>query len=186
MVTKIPAEGERWFKWTSLDLSKCRHFFNKEYQDIKLSTGVPRKCITKEVDELLKVIQRQFTCEGCFDMVYAYHIRFLMHFKGLKTLNLPYFLHRSIGNMTDKIQGNPNSFESHLFHCALTKLLIVKELRKRKKTWGSFLEKLGYQLIVEISPKEMSRSPVECKGETSTSRKKRRGKDVEEVTLVEV
>jgi len=56
IVTGIPTEGEEWFKGTSLDLGECRHFFNKEYQNIKLSAGAPRGCITRESDELLKVI----------------------------------------------------------------------------------------------------------------------------------
>jgi len=81
-----------------------------------------------------------------------------MHFKGVKSLNLPYFLHRSIGNMAGKIHGNTKNFESHLFHYSLIKLLIVKELGKRKKTWGFFLEKLGYQLMTPISPKDKGAS----------------------------
>jgi len=182
----IPVEGEKWFKGTTLDLSECRHFFIKEYQDIKLTVGAPGKCITKESDELLKVIQRYFTCDGIFNMVYAYHIRFLMHFTGLKALNLPYFLHRSIGKMKDKIQGNPKIFESHMFHCALIKLLIVKDLRKRKKTWGSFLERMGYQLIVPNSHEDKSVSSSEGKGDTSTPRNKSGRKDVEEVTPTQV
>jgi len=136
MATGIPAEGERWFKDTTLDLSDCKKFFREEYQDINLTSGAPRKCITDESDEFLKVIQRYFTCEGRFNMVYAYHIRLLMHFDGMRALNIPYFLHISIGNMTDKIQGNPKQFENHIFHHALIKLLIVKEMRKEKEDMG--------------------------------------------------
>ena len=75
--TGIPAEGERWFKGMTLDISECRQFFKKEYQDVKLTTGSQRKCMTKDSDELLKMIQRYFTCEGGFNMVYLYHIRLL-------------------------------------------------------------------------------------------------------------
>jgi len=31
VATGIPAEGERWFKGTTLDLSDCKQFFRKEY-----------------------------------------------------------------------------------------------------------------------------------------------------------
>lgn len=185
IATGILPDGEEWFKGTTLDLGECRHFFNKEYQDIKLTAGAPRGCITKEIDELLKVIQRYFTYEGRFNMVYAYHIRLLMHFTSLKALNLPYFLNRIIGKMAGKIQGNPKNFEIHLFHCGLIKLLIVKELGKRKKTWGFFLEKLGYQLITPISPKEKGTSSSKGMG-TSTPRKKQGRGDIEEVTPSEV
>jgi len=152
-----------------------------------LSAGAPRCCITKENDELLKVIQRYFTCEGRFNMVYAYHnhIRLLMHFKGVKALNLPYVLHRSIGKMAGKIQENLKNFESHLFHYGLIKLLIVKELGKRKRTWGFFLEKLGYQLMTPTSPKERGALSFEDI-RANTPRKKQRRGDAKEVTPFEV
>jgi len=92
-------------------------------------------------------------------MVYLYHIRLLLHFTRLRTLNISHFLHKSIGNMADKIQGNPKQFESNLFHCALIKLLIVKELKKRKRTWESFLEKMGYHPILPGTPKDKKVSP---------------------------
>jgi len=56
--------------------------------------------------------------------------------------------------MTEKIQGNKDNFKSHLFHYGLIKILIVKELSRRKKTWGSFLERLGYELMPPVSLKE--------------------------------
>jgi len=56
LVTRIPEEGEKWFKNASLDLDECREFFREEYQHIKLTTGAPRCCIIEENDELLKVI----------------------------------------------------------------------------------------------------------------------------------
>jgi hypothetical protein len=31
-------------------------------------------------DNMLKVIQRYFTCEGRFNMIYQYHISLLLHF----------------------------------------------------------------------------------------------------------
>lgn len=154
LATRIPTEGKKWFKGTSLDLGECRKFFKNVYQGVQLSTGVPRACINKDDDEFLKVIQRYFTCEGRLNMVYAYHVRLLMHFEGVKVLNIPYFLHMSLGKMSDKIQSNPKSFSSHLFQCGLIRLLIVKELAKRRRTRGSFLEKLCYHPITLVSLKE--------------------------------
>lgn len=136
--TGIPAEGERWFKGMTLDTNECGQFFKKEYQGIKLTTRAQRGYMMKDNDELLKVIQRYFTCEGRFNMVYLYHIRLLLHFTSKRALNLPYFLYKSIGKMAGKIQANLKSYENSLFHCVLIKLMIVKEMKKRKKTWESF------------------------------------------------
>ena len=87
----------------TVDMIECRQFFKKDHQGIKLTTGAQRGCMKKDNDELLKVIQIYFTCIGRFNMVYLYHVRLLLHFIGKKTLNLTYFLYRSIGNMADKI-----------------------------------------------------------------------------------
>jgi len=55
--------------------------------------------------------------------------------------------------MMENIQGNKDNFKSHLFHFGLIKKFIVKELSRRKNTWGSFLEKLGYELMPPIALK---------------------------------
>jgi len=143
----------------NVDMTECGKFFKKEHQDIKLTARAQRRCMKKKSDELLKVIQRYFTCEGMFNMVYLYHVRLLLHFACKKTLNIPYFLYRSMGKMEDKIHANPKKYESSLFHCALIKLLIAKELRKRKRTWESFLEKLGFQPEVPNTPKSKINTP---------------------------
>jgi len=144
----------------------------KKYQGMKLSTGAPRARIIKEDDEFLKVIHRYFTCESRFNMVYAYHVRLLMHFRGVKVLNIPYLLHSSLGKMCEKIQGNPYSFSSHIFPCGLIKLLIVRELAKRRSTRGLFLEKLGYHPITPIPLKERETPFSEIGGVSSTPKNK--------------
>jgi len=159
VATGIPAEGEKWFKGNYLNVDECKQLFAKGYEDTKLFVGAPRACISEEDDEILKVIQQLFTCEGRFNMVYAYHMRLLMHFRGVKPLNILFFLHRSLRKMADKVKKHSGNSSSHLFHCGLIHLLIVKELAKRKKTWGSFLEKLGYVQIPPVPLKVKVASP---------------------------
>ena len=117
-------------------------------------------------------------------MVIYYHMRLLMHFKGVKTLNIPYFLHRFLGKMTNKIKGNLESFSSHIFHCGLIRLLIVKELMKRRRTWGYFLEKLGYHPITPVLVKEREAPSSEGRNASSMPMKKRKREDSKEGTIV--
>ena len=84
-------------------------------------------------DQLLRVIQRYFTCEAKFNKVYLYDIRLLMHFTGKKALNLPYYLCRILGMMADKVQAKSKQVEPSLFHFSLIKLLVLKELKKTNR-----------------------------------------------------
>jgi hypothetical protein len=95
-------------------------------------------------DQLLRVIQRYFTCEGKFNKVYLYDIRLLMHFTGKKALNLPYYLCRSLGKMADKVQAKSKQVEPNQFHFSLIKLLVLKELKKTNRECSSFFPTLGF------------------------------------------
>lgn len=52
--------------------------------------------------------------------------------------------------------------------------MIVNELKKRKKTWESFLEKLGYQVGVSSTPNKKTATPPEDREAANTSRGKRK------------
>jgi hypothetical protein len=56
-----------------------KEFLKHEYQEENLFKGVPISHMFECFDEMLKVIQRYFTCEGRFNMVYQYHIILLLH-----------------------------------------------------------------------------------------------------------
>jgi len=131
--TGIPMQGKKWFKGMALDSTYCNDYFKPEHQNEKLSAGVPRKYMLDHFDKLLRVIQRFFTCEGRFNMVYQYHLILLMHFTSKQALNLPFYLYRSLGEMSDKVQARSKRVEHSLFHSCLIKLLVLEE---RKKTNG--------------------------------------------------
>jgi len=61
----------------------------------------------------------------------------------------------------------------------------VKELGRIKRTWGYFLEKLGYQLVSPISPKYKGASSSQGT-KANTPRKKQRLEEVEEEAPFEV
>lgn len=64
-----------------------------------------------------------------------YHVRFLFHVAGMKTLNLPYCLLESMKNMSVRIQNHTVVLEYSLYHQALIKVLVEKESRKINKKW---------------------------------------------------
>ena len=67
-----------------------------------------------------------------------------MHFTSKKPLNIPYYLFRSQCNMVNRVQTKGNHIEASLFHFSLTKLLLIKDLKKKKFSWRDFLVSSGW------------------------------------------
>ena len=79
--------------------------------------------------KLLLIIQKYFTCEGRYHKVYSYHFKLIKHFVGKISLDLPFYLHRSLEKMADKVQAKSEGSETSLFHHGLIKLLVLDELK---------------------------------------------------------
>jgi hypothetical protein len=88
-----------------MDLSSSyeKYIFKPEYEANDLSKIMPRSQLVEQFDRLVKIIQRYFTCEGRFNTLYQYNIILLLHFTGKVEMNVPYYLLRSIGKMSDRI-----------------------------------------------------------------------------------
>jgi hypothetical protein len=54
--TKMPLQGERWFKGMPLDSSYCNDYFKLEFQNENLSKGVPRSYMLEHHHQQLRVI----------------------------------------------------------------------------------------------------------------------------------
>ena len=92
------------------------------------------------------IIQKYFTCEGRYHKVYSYHFKLLLHFTGKISLDLPFYLHRSLSKMADKVQEKSEGSETSLFHHGLIKLLVLDELQRLGRDWSSFLFVSGFEL----------------------------------------
>jgi hypothetical protein len=160
VATEIPNTGEKWFKAMSLNASFSKEFLKPECQGDNLSKGVPRSHMLQGFDKMLKVIQRYFTCEGIFNMVYQYHIRLLLHFIGKEAMNLPFYLFRSIGKMDDRVQAKSKQVDTSVFHSGLIKMLVMEELRKTNTDWETFLTSSHFQLNVSPTPQSKIQSPT--------------------------
>ena len=71
--------------------------------------------------------------------MFIYHMRFIFHVVGMKTLNLPFFLLKSLTKMLARVQIHTNVSEYSLYHQDLIKVLVEEELGKRNQTWDHFL-----------------------------------------------
>ena len=91
-----------------------------------------------------------------------------MHFIGKKTLNLPYYLFRSLGRMADIVQLRKEQGDVSLLNFSLIKLLILEELRKENRDWESFLNSSSIAVDSLGSPKN-SRNPPSSIEITTTS-----------------
>ena len=88
-----------------LELEKCDEFLKEEHIGIYMSLGIFGTCLKENYSKMLMVIQKYFTCEGRFHMIYQYHFRLLLHFTVKQPLDLPFFLFRILGKMDDKYGG---------------------------------------------------------------------------------
>lgn len=116
VAAEIPNTGERWFKAMTLNVAFSKEFLKPEYQGDNLSKGLPRNHMLEGLDKMLKVIQRYFTCEGRFNMINQYHIRLLLHCTGKDAMYLPFYMFRSIGKMSDRVQAKSKAVDTSVFH----------------------------------------------------------------------
>jgi hypothetical protein len=167
VATWIPITGEKWFNVMVLSSAFAKDLFKLEYQVNELSKSIPRSQLVEQFDRLLKIIQRYFTCEGRFNTLYHYHIRSLLHFTGKVEMNIPYYLLRSIGKMSDRVQAKSKNVDSSLFHSELIRMLVSEKLGKKEISWEFFLVTSHFKL--DLAPTTQSQK-ARTLSPTSTSK----------------
>ena len=113
-------------------MAPCQEFLKTEFIGLDLTKLVPRSYVKDSYANLLTCIQRYFTCEGRYHKVYSYHFKLLLHFTGKISLDLPFYLFRSLGKMSDKVQLKKEACETSLFHHGLIKLIIIHGLAQQR------------------------------------------------------
>ena len=103
--TWIPRGQEKWFKGFKFNMEECKEFIKLESSEIDLTNAIPRSGMKDNFSKLLLIIQKYFTCEGRYHKVYSYHFKLLLHFASKISLDLPFYLHRSLAKMANKIQA---------------------------------------------------------------------------------
>jgi hypothetical protein len=124
--TGIPITCEKWFKAMALNATYAKDFLKPEHQANDMTKGVPRNHLIEKFDRILRIIRSYFTCEGRFNTLYQYHIRILLHFIGKIEMNIPYYLLRSIGKMSNRVQSKSKSMDTSIFHFGLIRMMVLK------------------------------------------------------------
>jgi hypothetical protein len=158
----------------SLNSTFSKEFLKPEYQGDNLSKGVPRNHMLGYFDKMLRVIQMYFTCEERFNMEYQYHIRLLLYFTEKESMNLPFYLFRSIGKMSDRVQAKSKQVDTSAFHSGLIKMLVLEELKKTNIYWDDFLDASGFQLDVAHIPESKRQTPTPAKKIVQSNSSKKR------------
>ena len=118
----FPQLGDKCFKtmrvkniqWKSLLASKLSRYHIK---------GIPLELFHTIWHNLLLIIKQFITCEGHYRIVFYFHIRLLTNNQGFH-LNLPFYLHRSLQNMSKFYQWLSQKPETNLFHHGLIRTLV--------------------------------------------------------------
>ena len=101
--------------------------------------GVHVQNFKPEWREPIRILQFYITCEGRFDFVFKYDIRFLQHLNQEWKMNLPFFFLKSLQKMSSRVKGHQDHTKQSIFYHGLIKLIICTVLQKKGKTWDYFL-----------------------------------------------
>jgi len=136
-------------------------------------TGIRNVTVTPRLHFLIGNIS--MVCERRFNMLYQYHIRVFLHFIGKNEMNILFYLLRSMGKMSDRVQDKSKAVDTSVFHFGLIRMLVMEELKKRNIPWEQFIVYAHMQLDITYTPqsKMQSHLPSTSVAPARTSRKER-------------
>ena len=130
-VTELPFTREKWFKATIPKDVEFKSYLKPKHRGMIWKKSVPSSWLEESWKQLLKAIVVYLTCEGRYNRAMIYHFKLMNHFTGKNPLNLPFYLHKSLGRMAHQVKAQPSKIASRLSHHGLIQLL-VQELLKRR------------------------------------------------------
>ena len=95
-------------------------------------------------------VREYITCEGRYEHIYRFHMRFLLHLTCQERMNLPYFLIKDLIKMSKKIQKNPSTLETSLSHHSFITMLVFDQLRRNQLSIRNFLQSSGFYQKEEL------------------------------------
>jgi len=147
---QLDITGDRWFKKGKVDETLLNQFLLPEFQNQDWSKGIPLSIVLKEWRMILFLVNNYISCEGRYNLVFRYHMNFLLHMTGDTQMNLPFFILKSLQKMSMKVQKFPNSVESSLAHTCLITTLVYHELCCYGIDENIFLVDVGFDLRPEL------------------------------------
>ena len=123
-VTELPCTREKWFKTTIPKDMEFRSYLKPEHRGITWKKFVPSSWLEENWQQLLKSILVYLTYEGRYNRAMIYHFKLMNHFTGKNPLNMPFYLHRSLGKMAHQVKSQPSKIAIRLCHHGLIQLLV--------------------------------------------------------------
>ena len=87
---------KRWFKkeWLA---KKCWHWFVVDKKiKVDQKKGLPQTTMVGNWRDLLFILKKFVTEEGCYTLEFVYHLQLMLHFEAGKLINFPHFLLKSL------------------------------------------------------------------------------------------
>ena len=170
--TGIPDVGEKWNKGQDIDREYYEPYIEARYKE-KMKRVFPFKFLEDRFVPLMKIIIKYFTCEGRFYQLYAYHIRLLMHFTGVRMMNIPYFMFKNIEKMAHIVNRKPYPQQLYnIFHYSLIKMIVLHQLNLLNMPWETSISLemfKGTQIFSSLHHEEGGPSGHEMVKETEES-----------------
>ena len=129
-VTELPSIGEKWFKTTIPKDVEFRSYLKPEHRGMVWKKSVPSSWLEENWQQLLKAIVAYSTHEGRYNRSMIYNFKLMNHFTGKSPLNLPFYLHRSLGKMVHQVKSQPSKIAGRMSHHGLIQLLVQDLLKK--------------------------------------------------------
>ena len=104
-VTELPCTAEKWFKTTIPKDMEFRSYLKPEHRGITWKKAMPSSWLEENWQQLLKSIVVYLTCEGRYNREMIYHFKLMNHFTVKNPLNLPFYLHNSLGKMAHQVKS---------------------------------------------------------------------------------
>jgi len=98
----------------------------------------------------------------------------MFHFIGKDEMNIPFYLLRIIGKMSDRVQSKSKAVDTSIFHYGLIRMLISEELRKRNISWEQFIILTHMKLDIVATPQSKIPSPFPSTSTAPVGTKKKR------------
>jgi hypothetical protein len=121
----LPTTRDRWFNQkTHLSNAQKDFLINNEKIQTK-GRGADVNSLPEPWGKVAEFVKRFITCEGRYQVVYFYDFILLSHLRHKKFINIPYFLHHSLKNMSHFVKKSKNP-KNCLSNHRLIGLLIQK------------------------------------------------------------
>jgi hypothetical protein len=98
----------------------------------------------------------------------------MLHFTGKIEMNIPYYLLRSIGKMSDRIQSKSKVVDTSIFHSGLIRMLVSEGLGKKDISWEHFIIASHFKFDIETTPQSQIAMPSPSTSVAKSSTRKKR------------